>query len=264
MYLSEIWVYPVKSLGGVRISEACVEDRGLQFDRRWLVVDEHGKFLTQRVNAAMSLIDVALKPQGLALFNRLEPVDQIFVPYEPLSNKAAEVTIWKDTVTARTVSEEADAWLTRQLRKNVRLVAMTGNSARKRPAEYAASGDEVSFADDFPYLVISQASLEDLNSRLEEPVSMKRFRPNFVISGSSPYGEDSWQNFKIGMASFMAATLCERCMVVNIDPKIGSKGTEPLKTLASFRKNDRKILFGRNAVSTQGGIVREGDEVILL
>jgi uncharacterized protein YcbX len=263
MHLSEIWIYPVKSLGGIRLRESQVEETGLKFDRRWLIVDEKGTFLTQRVNAQMALLDVELSQDGLLLSHRYQPDDQALIPFVRNSDEDIQVKIWKDVVTARTVCDVADAWLTEHLGKYVRIVEMTPDTQRKMDPQYAPENSNVSFADDFPFLLISQASLDDLNSRLQQPVTMKRFRPNFVIAGTAPYAEDQWKHISIGSTPFEVAKPCERCIVVTIDNRTGIKSPEPLKTLAGYRKENRNIFFGQNVIGLANGLVREGDEVFL-
>ena len=264
MFLSEIWIYPVKSLGGIRLTESQVKEKGLQYDRRWMIVDEKGKFLTQRVNSKMALLDVSFHTEGLVLSHRNDTENQVLVPFEPVSNQAIQVKVWKDVVTARTICDQADQWLTEQLGKNVRIVEMYEESRRLMDPDYADPGTLVSFADDFPFLLISQASLDDLNSKLVDDVEMKRFRPNFVVSGTEPFAEDFWKKIVINDISFTIAKPCERCVLTTIDPATGTKGLEPLKTLATYRKVNNQILFGQNLVSSQTGMLREGDEVIVV
>ncbi|MFC6190416.1 MOSC domain-containing protein [Dyadobacter subterraneus] len=263
MRLSEIWIYPVKSLGGIRQTQAQVEEKGLQYDRRWMIVDENGKFLTQRVNAKMALLDVAIHAEGLVIFHRFQADDQVLVPFEAISNQTIQVKVWDDVVLARTICDQADLWLSTQLGKNVRIVEMSEQTQRNMDSAYSGKVALVSFADDFPYLLISEGSLQDLNSRLDHPVIMKRFRPNFVISGTEPFAEDFWQKVRIGQVEFIVAKPCERCVLVTIDPITGQKGSEPLKTLAKYRKVDKNIFFGQNLVSLQNGLVREGDELVI-
>lgn len=263
MFLSEIWIYPVKSLGGIRQSQAMVEEKGLQYDRRWMIVDENGKFLTQRINANMALLDVAILADGLLISHRFQPDSKILVPFKVVSNQTIQVKVWEDLVLARTVCDQADAWLTNQLGKNVRIVEMYAQSQRNMDPVYSGKETLVSFADDFPYLLISEGSLQDLNSKLEKPVTMKRFRPNFVISGTEPFAEDFWKNIRIGSVEFIIAKPCERCVLVSIDPVTGQKGSEPLKTLASYRKVGKNIFFGQNLVGMQNGLLHEGDEVVI-
>ncbi|MCF2493461.1 MULTISPECIES: MOSC domain-containing protein [Dyadobacter] len=259
MRLSEIWIYPVKSLGGIRLTEANVEERGLQYDRRWLIIDENNVFITQRVFGQMALIDVALESSGLKIFLRNNPKNNVILPYEPGSGKKVSVTIWDDIVNAVTVSDEADAWLSAQLDKRVRLVMMPESTERKADPKYASNGENVSFADGFPFLVISQASLDELNSRLEEPISMVRFRPNFVIAETMPFEEDQWKRIRVGELDFEIVKPCGRCVLITVDPATGEKGAEPLKTLASYRRVNNKVLFGQNMVASNFGLVKEGD-----
>lgn len=264
MILSEIWIYPIKSLGGIRLKESTVEEQGLKYDRRWMIVDENGKFITQRVNMKMALIDVSFHQEGLILSHRFNESKPVIVPYTPLSNHPLQVKVWNDTVIARTVCDQADAWLTAQLGKKVRIVEMYESTRRPMDPAYANSSNQlVSFADDFPFLLISQASLEDLNEKLTEPVEMMRFRPNFVVTGTDSFAEDSWNQIKIGNVDFKVAKPCERCILTTIDPHTGTKGLEPLKTLSTYRKINKQIFFGQNLIALQNGMVREGDKITL-
>ena len=262
MHLSEIWIYPVKSLGGIRLKEAKVEEKGLQHDRRWMIVDQHGRFITQRTNSKMALLDVAITSDGLLISERKDQQNYIQVPFENKHNNTLEVKVWKDNVCAYTVGKEIDDWLSTNLGKPVRLVSMDDLTHRPMDTDYAAfTGAGVSFADDFPYLLTCESSLKDLNDRLVIPVEMKRFRANFIISGSQPFEEDTWQYIEINGLHFNVAKSCERCVMINIDPFSGSKGLEPMKTLATYRKENKNILFGQNLTAQQTGIVREGDRV---
>ncbi|MCF0073477.1 MOSC domain-containing protein [Dyadobacter sp. CY261] len=263
MTLSEIWIYPVKSLGGIRLTKALTEERGLQYDRRWMVIDEENVFITQRVHLQMALIDVALLENGLKIFLRNNPEDSVTVPYEPATALPVTVKVWDDTVEAVTVSEEADAWLSHQLGLNLRLVMMPESTQRKADPRYAEHNENVSFADGFPYLVISQASLDELNGRLAEPITMRRFRPNFVISGTEPFAEDQWKHISIGNLRFEVVKPCARCVLTTINPETAVKGPEPLKTLASYRRNGNKILFGQNVTVRDFGEIKEGDQVVV-
>lgn len=261
MHLSEIWIYPVKSLGGIRLKEAKTEERGLQYDRRWLIIDENNTFITQRVFHQMALIDVSLSQGGLKVFERNDPENSIMVPYEPVSGANLSVKIWDDVVEAVTVTDEADAWLSAQIGQPVRLVMMPESTERKADPKYAKNGEIVSFADGYPFLVISQASLDELNSRLEDPISMVRFRPNFVIAETAPFEEDQWKRIRIGDMDFEIVKPCARCVLTTVDPETGQKGVEPLKTLASYRRVNNKVLFGQNLVASNFGVIKEGDEL---
>ncbi|MCE7059495.1 MOSC domain-containing protein [Dyadobacter sp. CY343] len=262
--LSEIWVYPVKSLGGVRLESAQVQERGLQYDRRWLIVDENGKFITQRTYPEMALIDVAIGEDNLVLSHRIYETNAVTVPFSPDSSAELTVRIWKDMVSARTVSKAADSWLSGQLQKQVRIVELAGNAERKSPEIAGNARTLVSFADDFPFLLTSETSLDDLNSRLPEPVSMNRFRPNFVIAGAATFEEDQWKSIQISGIGFDLISPCERCVVVTIDQETGRKGLEPLRTLSKYRRQDRHIFFGQNLISHNTGQIRVGDAVQII
>jgi uncharacterized protein YcbX len=264
MTLSEIWVYPVKSLGGIRLSKASTEERGLQYDRRWMIIDDENVFITQRVHQRMALIDVALLEDGLKIFVRANPEDFVIVPYQPVTALPVTVKVWDDTAEALTVSDEADAWLSRHLGLDLRLVMMPDSTERKADPRYAQHDENVSFADGFPYLVISQASLDDLNSRLAEPIEMRRFRPNFVISGTEPFAEDAWKHITIGNLRFEFVKPCARCVLTTINPETSEKGAEPLKTLATYRRSGNKILFGQNVTARDAGEVKVGDRITIL
>ncbi len=261
--LSEIWIYPVKSLGGIRLPSAQVLERGLALDRRWLVVDQAGKALTQRKFRTMALIDVALAEDGFWLTHRDAPDDRFFVPFEPANFSPVTVRVWDDTVQAVTVDPAADAWLSKYIGKEVRLVKMPESAARPVDPTYAKSGENVSFADAYPLLVISQESLDDLNTRLAEPVTMRRFRPNLVVTGIAPYAEDSWTTLRIGTADFVGTEPCSRCIMTTIDPVTAEPGREPLKTLMSYRKQGVEIMFGMNLLA-KAGRISEGDRVELV
>jgi uncharacterized protein YcbX len=263
MNVSEIWIYPVKSLGGIRLKESEVEERGLKYDRRWMIVDEDGTFLTQRTHSKMALIDVALDTDALILTSRSDQ-QSIKIPFQPVSGEQISTKVWNDEVIALTVSDTADTWLSEQLDKNVRLVIMPEWAERKADPEYAKNNDNVSFADGFPYMVISQASLDNLNHKSSKTLTMSRFRPNFVITGTAPHEEDNWIEIRIGSLEFSVVKPCSRCILTTIDPDTGLKGPEPLKTLSTYRKLNNKILFGQNMVVRNRGKISENDSVVIL
>jgi uncharacterized protein YcbX len=263
MVLSEIWIYPVKSLAGIRLTEAQVQEKGLQYDRRWMIVDQFGRFLTQREFPNMAMLEVAVLENSLLISNKLKPGENISVPFKPVTAEVMVVTVWDDEVEALTVSDEVDAWLSEQLEMVVKLVMMPETTERKADPRYAKNNENVSFADGFPFLLISQASLDDLNARLEEPIVMKRFRPNFVVTGTKPFAEDTWKSIQIGALSFDIVKPCARCVLTTIDPETAEKGKEPLKTLATYRRVNNKILFGQNVVAKQHGLVKQGDQILL-
>jgi uncharacterized protein len=252
--LSQIFIYPIKSLGGIALKTALVQERGLQYDRRWMLVDEQGQFLTQRTFAAMALLQVQLVAGGLEVTHRVVAgLPPLFIPFEPTGSHRLQVTVWEDNCAAIEVSREANGWFTQALGMPCRLVFMPDDSRRQVDLQYARPGDITSFSDGFPLLMVGEASLADLNGRLSESVPVNRFRPNLVFSGGAPFEEDSWDYFCIGLHPFRGVKPSGRCVVTTIDQQTGRKGTEPLRTLATYRQHGHKILFGQNVLPLSPG-----------
>ncbi|WP_317168178.1 MOSC domain-containing protein [Pontibacter pamirensis] len=267
LYLSEIYIYPIKSLGGISVSAAELEDRGLRYDRRWMLVDDKGKFLTQRQHAQMALLQVSMLENGLSVSHKQGVLEPLYIPFEVKDAAVPElqVTIWDDTVTAQEVDPAISAWFTEVLGMPARLVRMSEQARRLVETDYAQNGEVVSFADSYPFLLIGQASLDDLNSRLEQPVPMNQFRPNFVFRGGAPFEEDTWSDFKIGDVSFQAVKPCARCVVTTINQETAEKSAEPLRTLAIYRQLRHKTIFGQNLLSiSPAGTVQVGDKLEVL
>ncbi|MGA0559829.1 MOSC domain-containing protein [Larkinella sp. VNQ87] len=263
--LKEIRIYPIKSLGGISLSEAVVERKGFRYDRRWMLVRPDGVFLTQRENTVMALVEVELTDRHLRVYHRHRPDDVLEIPLDQTTDEALTAYVWDNqAVESRVVSAEADAWFSRLLGFPCRLVYMPETSLRPVDPNYAQPDDVVSFADGFPYLVISTGSLDELNRRIGEPLEMIRFRPNLVVEGVGPHDEDTWYRFQIGGLSFLGVKPCARCVLTTIDPETSQKGKEPLKTLATYRRLDSKIYFGQNVLAETGGLLRVGEPVILL
>lgn len=274
--LSHLYIYPIKSLGGISVSEAVVEEKGFRHDRRFMLVTPSGDFMTQRTNHHMALIDVAIdSDQTLRVWHRNRPDNVLVLPLAISPNTSGEtlsVSIWDDeNVPATLVSSEADRWFSEALGKPCRLVFMPHSTRRAVDATYDrpdAQGrpSAVSFADGYPYLLIGQASLNDLNHRLPQPIEMLRFRPNIVVSGSLPYDEDTWQQFRIGDINFHGVKPCGRCVLTTIDPATGQKGREPLYTLSQYRQWKHKILFGQNVLADAGAndLLRVGQPVEII
>jgi uncharacterized protein len=252
--LSQIFIYPIKSLGGIALDQALVQERGLQYDRRWMLVDEQGQFLTQRTFAGMALLQVQLAPRGLEVTHRTRPeLPPLLVPFEPPIQNRTRVTVWDDTCEALEVSGAAPEWFSQALGKPCRLVYMPDDSRRQVDLHYARPGDITSFSDGFPLLIIGEASLADLNGRLDQTLPINRFRPNLVFTGGAPYEEDTWDHFTIGSHPFRGVKPSGRCVVTTIDQQTASKGPEPLRTLATYRQQGHKILFGQNVLPLSAG-----------
>jgi uncharacterized protein YcbX len=265
LQLSEIWVYPVKSLGGIQMQKAELTDRGLEFDRRWLLVDENGRFLSQREYPELALFRPEIIDGFLKITHKVN-LEFIDLPLRSVFSDAAskiEVTVWEDTIDSFEVSKMATDWFSNFLGFSVRLVYMPDESERKLDPDYAISGNEInSFSDAYPYLIIGQSSLDDLNERLKVPITINRFRPNFVFTNGKAFEEDSWREFSIGNVSFIGVKPCDRCIMTTVDQEKGViSGKDPLKTLAKYRNFGNKVLFGQNVIGLGLGAVSVGDAI---
>lgn len=266
--ISEINIYPIKSLGGISLDEAVIEAKGLRHDRRWMLVDGNGKFFTQREFPKMAMLKVSLENDGLRVSDQDK---RLFIPFDENGGEEIEVEVWNSKLTAQTAKNEINEWFSDALQTTCRLVRMNQNSNRPVNPVYAVSQqDTVSFADGYPVLLIGKGSLNDLNQRLFDPLPMNRFRPNLVVKNSGAFAEDGWKKIKVGETVFHIVKPCERCVITTIDQDKGlSDGKEPLKTLSTFRlvkkDGDSKILFGQNLIAeTAGETVKIGDKVEIL
>ncbi|MGR5324338.1 MOSC N-terminal beta barrel domain-containing protein [Vibrio sp. DNB22_17_1] len=259
--LSQINVFPVKSVGGVLLSSAWVEKQGLSFDRRFMIAKADGAMVTARKHPQMVTIKSALLPDGV-VFTSLE-AKPLKIRYQDFKMQETPATVWKDTFTAFTTTDEADDWFSKVLGLRVELLFTGEQSNRVREK----LGHNVSFADGYPVLVISEASLEELNRRSSEQHSMEQFRTNLVVAGTKPFEEDSWKRIRIGEVEFETVKPCERCILTTVNTQRGTfrESKEPLRTLQEFRANERGgVFFGQNLVARNEGIIRQGDKVEVL
>ena len=263
--LASLHIYPVKGLKGIDLGEARCTDRGLEHDRRWMVVDSTGVFLTQREHPKMATVWTDIAGGALAL--SAPDVASVEVPLVPRSAPRLRVKVWASVCDAVPVSSAADAWLSDYLGLACQLVYMPDDSQRYSNRSYAGEGKRVGFADGYAYLAIGEASLADLNARLvakQHPaLPMNRFRPNLVVSGSAAYAEDGWKEIRVGEAILRAAKPCGRCQVTTTDQATGEvKGPEPLATLSTYRDSQEfGVKFGMNLVTVKEGTVRVGNAV---
>lgn len=261
MYISNLYIYPIKSLGGIELTEANVTDRGLAFDRRWVLADAENQFITQRQHSQLAFFSVELLTNSLKITNRQNKA-VCDVPLLPETSDFQQITIWEDEVEGQRVSDTVDAWFTEQLGITCSLFYQPDTAVRPIDADYAITGTEhTSFSDGYPILLVSQESLDDLNSKATQRMEMQRFRPNIVISGATPFQEDSLQEIRVGSAVLYGVKPCARCVLTTIHPETAQKGAEPLQTLATYRKKGNKVLFGQNVVVHQIGKIKVGDEL---
>ncbi len=261
MKLAALFIHPVKSCAGISVQAARLTARGLEHDRRWMVVDEAGRFLTQRVLARMALVRLSLTDDGLQAHR--DDFEPLSLPFLFSAGRTIDIAVWSHRGPA--IRHDAgSAWFTRVLERPAQLVCMPDEIVRPIDSSAARAGDEVSFADGFPLLVTNTASLDDLNARAHFAADMRRFRPNLVVSGAPAWAEDDWQALRVGAVPLRVATACARCNIPGLDPDSGAPTKEPLRTLATFRKRGHEVYFGVNAIPDGAGELRVGDDVAVL
>ena len=268
--VSQLYIYPIKSLGGIAVAQAEVTDRGLAHDRRYMLVTHNGVFMSQRSTPRMALLRPRLTDYGLEVYNAGIDGSSVSIIQPPADAPTNHrVTVWRQTVAAQHVSDQADSWFSHALKTKCKLVYMPDRSLRRvdsstgqRPA-----GKVTSFADAYPFLLIGEESLADLNRRhpSDSELTMARFRPNIVCAGGAPYAEDEIGSFTVNGISFTGLEKCARCGVPNIDPVTAkvSSGRKPLRTLAEYRTEERKVYFGMNLIHTGTGRIAVGDLLLL-
>ncbi len=262
--VSHLYVYPIKSLGGVSLSSVNISDRGFEYDRRWMLIDENNHFLTQREFPVMALLQVEIMTNGLKVFHKENETDFILIPFKPLMNERVNTNIWGVPCNPLLVSDAADKWFSEALNSPCRLVYMDDDTQVMIDERYNINNSLTSFSDGFPILMISEASLEDLNSKASEQLPMNRFRPNLVIKNSTAFEEDRMKEFVINGITFHGAKPSARCVMTTINQSTIEKGKEPLKTLATYRSMNNKIYFGENVIAESTGTINVGDSIAIL
>lgn len=262
MKVLELYRYPVKSLRGHGVSSAAIEIMGMAGDRRWMVVDKDGHFLTIRQIPAMTTIDVEHRDEGIVLKHDQHGSQAVETPSPGAALRP--VKVWKDTVAARPAGAAAGAYLSAILGRSVDLVYFDDPQNRPVDPEFGQPGDYVGFADGFPLLVATKGSLDYLNGHLANPVEMARFRPNIVLDAEGAWPEDSWRTIRIGQVVMRIAKPCSRCVITTRDPRSGEQPDprEPLQTLGKIHRSAKGgIIFGQNAIPNNAGTVSIGDAV---
>jgi hypothetical protein len=255
--VSTLTYYPIKACRGFDVSSSSVERMGLENDRRMMVVTPEGDFLTQREHPRLALVAPALEGESVTL--SAPGFDSLRIALRK-SGTPTPVNIWKSkNVHAIDQGAEAATWFSDWLGQSVRLVHFEDGFIRKVSAEYAINPeDRTGFADGYPILIISEESLQDLNSRLDSAIPMNRFRPNLVVKGCEPFAEDAWKRIRIGGVEMALVKPCARCVVTTIDKETLAKSKEPLKTLGKFRKHKLGAIFGMNTIPLNEGKIEIG------
>ncbi|TGN41781.1 MOSC domain-containing protein [Marinobacter confluentis] len=261
MHIHSLAVYPVKSLAGIAVDSMSLDEFGPQGDRRWMIVDGRQKFVTQRASPELAMVstrfdgaDVVVSIPGEGEFRLVPQADP------------CDVEVWRDQVNAVLGAPEASEALSRFCGKRVYFVYMNEATFRRVDPDWVPAYRRVSFADGFPFLVTNTASLDELNTRLDQPVDMRRFRPNLVISGADAWAEDGWTEMMIGDVSISLVKPCSRCILTTVNPDTGvrSPDGQPLRMLASYRKTPDGVMFGVNGVHNTRGLLSVGDRVSIV
>ncbi|MBL4942610.1 MAG: MOSC domain-containing protein [Colwellia sp.] len=266
--ISSLHIYPIKSTAGIKISHANVDELGLAFDRRFVVSDTYGQVITARTEPKLCLVQTNLTGHGIEVFAANMPA--LTLSYDEFSNQYQTVTVWADEISGQLCSNKANAWFSEYLQRPCQLLFFGAKSHREKKAN-TEKARRVAFADGYPLLLISQASLNELNSRLknnhQQIISMAHFRPNIVVDNTLPFAEDGWQHIRIGEVEFNVSKPCERCIFTTVNPDNGQTHPElePLRTLKTFRQNhDGEVLFGQNLIPLTYGKIKQGDAVTVL
>ncbi len=258
--VSGIWIYPVKSLGGIALDSADVMYKGLKYDRRWMLIDSNNKFMTQREYPHMALFRMQMEGEGFSVCYKNE-CRHFGSEFE---SSPISAMIWHDTVEVFEVNRDLSKWFSEMLGSDCRLVGFPEQNERPVDRNYAFDNEQVSLADAYPLLIIGQNSLDDLNERMNMPLPMNRFRPNIAFEGQQPFEEDEWKDFTIGNCQFTAVKPCARCTIPTVDQATAAKGKEPLATLSTYRQRNNKIYFGQNLLVKRTGTIRVGDAIVLM
>ena len=278
MYLAEIRVYPIKSCGGISVASAVLEPRGFAGDRRYMLVDERGRFLTQREHPRMATIRVREAvggcppdapercPIAAGWVVESPGLEALSLPASLPSGRQRKSTVWRDTLELTEADHAVNRWFSDALDIPCRLVNLSEGQVRPLRPGRGRDGDNVSLADGAPVLLTATASLAQLNGRLSRPVGMPNFRPNLVADTDTPFEEDQWGRIRIGEAEFDVAWACTRCVLTTIDPETAVKDPdgEPIRTLKTFRRGPEGVMFGQNLIPRRLGVVSVGDPIDIL
>lgn len=261
--VEQLFIYPIKSLRGIAVSSIAVTPTGFEMDRLMMLVDENGRFISQREHPQLCAFEVSLdfKTKMVNVTKSNETIEILGYPTHHLQN--CSVTIWDDEVEALVAEPTINQWFSKWLQVKVRLVYLPNKQARSVTLPVSQINVPVSFADAYPILLIGQESLKLLQSKVNLAIEMERFRPNLTFTGGKPHGEDDWKNIQINQVDFSIIKPCARCNVTTLHPITGLSTDEPLKTLSTYRKVGHKILFGQNTIPKSFGTIKVGDSILV-
>jgi uncharacterized protein len=264
MQISQLFIYPVKSLSGIAKQSVEIVNTGFKHDRRWMLIDENNVFLSQRTHPQMALLQTAEGENGITVFHKQNPQEAITISFENNYDKKLMVTVWDDTCVAAEVNKNLDDWFSDILHINCKLVYMPNDTKRLVDKRYALNDEITSFSDGYPILMIGQNALDNLNKKLTEALPIDRFRPNIVFTGGHAHIEDELAAFSIDEMNFLGVKPCSRCVMTTINQQTAQKAKEPLKTLATYRMKNNKIYFGQNVLQQQNGFISVGSEMKII
>ena len=260
LVLREIWIYPIKSLGGIPLSSSQVTEKGLKYDRRYMLVTEKNVFMTQREFPQMALFRTEIVNEDLIIRWKTDVLTISLIP--DTIGKSLTTNVFDDTVLVVQTKNEYDQWFSKRIGTSCNLVFFPEKNARPIDPNYQIKDENVSLADRYPFLIIGEESLNNLNLKLSSPVPMNRFRPNMVFSGGEPFEEDRWRNFRIGENRFVGVKPCARCAIPTVNQDTGEKGKEPLVTLSKYRRGENgKVYFGQNVVAQDHTKISVGQKI---
>lgn len=261
--VSALYSYPVKSLRGHDQESTRITSWGPDRDRRWMVVDDNGRFMTQRQLPQMCRIGASYRGNDICLWHLDAPAEAIEVCLAG-SEKERQVGVWEDSCTALDAGDAAAAWLSDQLGVSLRLCYMPDYSCRQVDLRFAERGDRLGFADGFPFLLCNEASLQQLSSGLGRDLDMQRFRPNIVISGAAPFAEDDWRRIRVGGIEFDVVKPCARCAIPTVNLDDASREPDVFRLLKTHRQRGDDVYFGQNMIHRGEGEIKLGDAVEVL
>ncbi len=259
MKIKDIVIYPIKGLSGISMTECMAYEKGLEHDRRFMLVGPSGKFISQRENSQLALFETKIQDNKLTV---TYGQNEITIPLLKEQTELKNVTVWEHEFQAFLSNPRIDHWFSEQLGKDCHLVYMDEGNFRQKALMKSPTSTEVSFADGYPYLILGTGSMDYLNEKMNLSYNIDRFRANIIIETKEEHVEDTMDYLSFGKTNFRMIKPCARCQVTTIDQKTGERSKEPLKTLATYRQKENKIYFGMNAVCITEGKIRVGDLLI--